>query len=230
MKLRIAVPAYSGQITVSTAHSLNLETRAMAAVGIEAEVTFLPGMPLIHVVRNMQVHQFLHESDADKLVFVDADVGWRMGSLFHVATHKEHVVGAGVRRRKEPEDYAVNFLDSGIEQDPATGLIEIESIGMALTAITRECLVTFRDKTPEYAYGFNDQTHHGFFQLPIGGGQVVGEDVFFCQKWRELGGKVFLDPRHFCTHTDGVKVYGGCIGEWLNRGLEKTKDQLEAAE
>jgi len=41
---------------------------------------------------------------------------------------------------------------------------------------------------------------------------------------------VFLDPRHFCTHTDGVKVYGGCIGEWLNRGLEKTKDQLEAAE
>ena len=224
MKLHIAIPAYSGQITVSTAHSLNLETRAMAAAGIDAEVSFLPGMPLIHVVRNMQVHKFLHESKADKIVFVDADVGWRMGSLFHVATHKEHVVAAGVRRRKDPEDYAVNFLDAGIDQDQKTGLIEIETIGMALTAITRECLETFRAKTPEYAYGFNDQTHHAFFQLPIGGGQVVGEDVFFCRKWRELGGKVWLDPRHWTTHTDGVKAFGGCIGEWLNRNVEKTKE------
>jgi len=227
MKLHIAVPAYDGKICVSTAHSLNLETRAMAAAGIEAEVSFLPGMPLIHVVRNMQAHKFLHESKADKIVFVDADVGWRMGSLFHVAMHKEHVVAAGVRRRKEPEDYAVNFLDSGIDQDPKTGLIEIETIGMALTAITRECLETFREKTPEYAYGFNGQTQHGFFQLPIGGGQVVGEDVFFCQKWRELGGKVFLDPRHWTTHTDGVKAFGGCIGEWLNKNVERTKDAAE---
>lgn len=227
MKLHIAIPCYDGKICVSTAHSLEGEMRAMNQLGIEYEVSYLPGMPLIHVVRNMQVHKFLHESTADKLVFVDADVGWRMGTMIHVASHKEHVVAAGVRRRKDPEDYAINFLDSGIEQDPETGLIEIETIGMALTSITRECLETFREKTPEYAYGFNDQTQHGFFQLPLGGGQVVGEDVFFCRKWRELGGKVWLDPRHWTTHTDGVKAFGGCIGEWLNKNVEQTKAAAE---
>jgi len=229
MKLHIAVPAYDGKICVSTAHSLDHERRAMAQVGIDSEVSYLPGMPLIHIVRNMQAHKFLYESDADKIVFVDADVGWRMGTLIHVATHKEHVVAAGVRRRKEPEDYAITFLESGAEQDSKTGLIEIATIGMALTAITRRALQTFRDKTPELAYGFEGATHHGFFQCPIKDGRAVGEDVFFCEKWRELGGKVFLDPRHFCTHTDGIKTYGGCVGEWLRRGIAEAQTK-EAAE
>lgn len=227
MKLHIAIPAYDGKICVSTAHSLDYERRAMAQVGIECEVSFLPGMPLIHIVRNMQAHKFLHESDADKLVLIDADVGWRMGTIIHLATHKVDVVAAGVRRRKDPEDYAINYLDTGVDQDPKTGLIEIDTIGMALTVITRECLETFRDKTPEYAYGFNGQTQHGFFQLPIEGGQALGEDVFFCRKWRELGGKVFLDPRHWTTHSDGVRAYGGCVSEWLNSNLAATAQAAE---
>ena len=230
MKLHIAIPAYDGKICVSTAHSLDFEARTMAAMPelkMESETSYLPGMPLIHVVRNMQVHKFLYESKAEKLVFADADVGWKAGTIIHLAMHKEHVVAAGVRRRKDPEDYAINFLDSGLEQDPKTGLIEIETIGMALTVISRECLETFRDKTPEYAYGFNDQTHHAFFQLPIGGGQVVGEDVFFCRKWRELGGKVHLDPRHWTTHSDGVKAYGGRVGDWLNSNIAATAQAAE---
>lgn len=228
MRLHIAIPCYDGSIKVSTAHSLECEMRAMQQIGIEYEISYLPGMPLIHIVRNMQAHKFLHESKADKLVYVDADVGWKMGTLIHVATHKEHVVAAGVRRRKEPEDYAVNFLDTGVEQDPKTGLIEIETIGMALTSISRECLETFREKTPELAYGFESQTHHGFFQCNITGGRAVGEDVFFCETWRKLGGKVFLDPRHWTTHTDGVRTYGGCVGEWLNRRLAETQPAMAA--
>lgn len=228
MKLHIAIPAYDGKICVSTAHSLEAEMRAMNQLGIEYEVSYLPGMPLIHIVRNMQAYKFLHESNADKFVCVDADVGWKMGTMIHVASHKEHVVAAGVRRRKDPEDYAINFLDSGIEQDPKTGLIEIETIGMALTSISRECLETFRDKTPEYAYGFNDQTHHGFFQLPLGGGQVIGEDVFFCREWRKMGGKVHLDSRHWTTHSDGVRAYGGCVGTWLRENLARTAPAMAA--
>lgn len=228
MRIHIAIPAYDGRICVSTAHSLDYESRAMAQMGIESETSYLPGMPLIHIVRNMQVYKFLNESKAEKLAFVDADVGWKMGTLIHLAHQKEHVVAAGVRRRKEPEDYAINFLDSGVEQDPRTGLIEIETIGMALTVLTRECLETFRDKTPELAYEFEGKTHHGFFQCPISGGQAVGEDVFFCRKWREFGGKVWLDPRHFTTHTDGVKTFGGCVGTWLNAKLEEHKPAMAA--
>lgn len=220
MKVRVAIPAYNATISVSTAHSLDHEMRAAAQLGIDLQVSYLPGMSLIHAVRNMQVHQFLTETDCEKLVFVDADVGWKMGTMIHLLSHKVDVVAAGVRRRKDPEDYAINFLDSGVEQDPKTGLIEIESIGMALTAITRSCFQTFREKTPELAYEFDGKVMHGFYQCPIEGGRIVGEDVYFCNKWREMGGKVYLDPRHWTTHNDGVRAYGGCVGTWLNKGLE----------
>ena len=228
MRIHIAVPCYDAKISVSTAHSLDYESRAMSQLGIESETSYLPGMSLIHIVRNIQVHKFLTESKADKMAWVDADVGWKMGAMVHLAHHKEHVVAAGVRRRKDPEDYAITWLESGVEQDPKTGLIEIDTIGMALAVVTRECLETFRDKTPELAYEYDGKVHHGFFQCPINNGVALGEDVFFCRKWRELGGKVWLDPRHWTTHTDGMKVFGGCVGTWLNKNLEATAPAMAA--
>jgi hypothetical protein len=224
MKVWVAIPAYDGKVACATMHSLVNEIALAAQNGIKIEFYCLPGMSLVHMVRNWLAYKFLYETDAGKLMFVDADVGWRAGSMLHVLGHKEHVVAGGVRRRSDPEDYAVQFLDTGVEQDERTKLIEIASIGMAFTAITRKALQTFRDKTPELAYEFNGKQMHGFFQCPINGGRAVGEDVYFCHKWRELGGKVFLDPRHLTTHNDGVRIYSGCIGTWLNARIAQTKE------
>jgi hypothetical protein len=202
-------------------YSLLNEIKLGAQNGIDIEFYCLPGMSLVHMARNWLAYKFLHETKADKFVQVDADVGFRAGTMLHLLRHDVPVVAAGVRRRSDPEDYAITWLDSGVDQDPKTSLIEIDSIGMALTSITRDCLLEFREKTPELAYGFNGQVHHGFYQCPINEGLAVGEDVFFCRKWRELGGKVWLDPRHLTTHNDGVRIYSGCVGTWLNSKLKE---------
>ena len=34
----------------------------------------------------------------------------------------------------------------------------------------------------------------GFFQDPIEDGIHLSEDYFFCKRWREIGGKVMMDP------------------------------------
>lgn len=227
MKAYIAIPAYSGHLTCATAHSLVQEIRLADRHGVQLEFYTLPGMSLVHMVRNWLAYKFLHETDAEKIVFVDADVGWRAGSMLHLLRHDADIVAGGVRRRCDPEDYAITYLESGVEQDTKTGLIEIDSIGMAFTAITRKCLETFREKTPELAYEFNGKRMHGFYQCPINGGLAVGEDVFFCRKWREMGGKVFLDPRHWLTHSDGVAVYGGCVAKWLNDNIAKAEAALK---
>ena len=225
MKVLVGIPAYDAKIAVATAHSLVNEQALSIQAGITLNVMFLPGMSLVHSVRNLIAHKFLTEYlDHDKLMFVDADVGWKAGSMLHVLAHGEHVVAAGCRRRKDPEDYAIQFLPEGVEQDEKTKLIEIASIGMAFTAITRKCLQEFRRQTPELAYGFEDKVLHGYFQCPIEGGRIVGEDVWFCEKWRALGGKVHLDPRHWITHSDGVKIFGGCVGQWLNAGIKEAAE------
>ena len=229
MKVLVGIPAYDAKIAVATAHSLLYEQAAAMSVGITLNVMFQPGMSLVHSVRNLIAHKFLTEyPDHDRLMFVDADVGWKAGSMLHLLTHQQDVVAGGCRRRKDPEDYAIHFKGV-VEQDPKTKLIEINAIGMAFTAITRKCLETFKAKTPELAYGFEGATMHGFFQCPIEGGRIVGEDVWFCEKWRALGGKVWLDPRHWITHSDGVKIYGGCVGTWLNENIAKADEALKAA-
>jgi len=230
MKVLIGIPAYSGAISVSTAHSLIHEMAIAPQLGIQLNVMFQPGMSLVHSVRNLIAHKFLTEYlDHERLAFIDSDVGWKAGSLVALLQHREHVVAGGCRRRKDPEDYAIQFLDE-VEQDEKTKLIEIKSIGMAFTSISRHCLQEFRRKTPELAYGFEDKTMHGFFQCPIEGGRIVGEDTWFCEKWRSLGGKVFLDPRYWITHTDGNRIYGGCVGAWLNKGIAEAESKLQAAE
>lgn len=227
MKVEVLIPCYDGKVCVSTAHSLQHEMFVAQQVGIQMNVRYLPGMSLVHAARNLLAWQFLNEGDADKAVWVDADVGWKAGSMVHLVSHNEPIVAAGCRRRKDPEDYAINWLDSGIEQNEKTKLIEIETIGMAFTAITRKALQTFRDKTPELAFHFEGKNLHGFFECPVRNGEQIGEDVAFCRKWRELGGKVWLDPRHWITHSDGIRTYGGCVGTWLNQRVEQTKDAAE---
>lgn len=224
MKVLIGLPAYSGQVSASTMHSLHHEHALAMQAGITLNLCIQPGMSLVHSVRNLIAHKFLTEYlDHDKLMWVDSDVGWKAGSMLHVLTHREHIVAGGCRRRKDPEDYAIQFMDE-VSQDEKTKLIEIKSIGMAFTAVTRKCLQEFRAKTPELAYGFEDQTLHGFFQCPIEGGRIMGEDTWFCEKWRSLGGKVWLDPRHWITHQDGNKIYGGCVGSWLNDNIAKAQE------
>ena len=97
---------------------------------------------------------------------------------------------------------------------------------MALTAISRTCLETFRDKTPELAYaahlpdGVGDVTLHGYFASPVVDGSLWGEDIFFCETWRKLGGKVHVDPRFPTIHAEGPKQYQGLLGKWMNAQVQ----------
>jgi hypothetical protein len=66
---------------------LNEQGVAIGA-GIEFKAVFLPGCSLITQARNQIVSDFL-ESDADKLVFIDADVSWEPGDIIKLASHDQ---------------------------------------------------------------------------------------------------------------------------------------------
>jgi hypothetical protein len=43
--------------------------------------------------------------------------------------------------------------------------------------------------------------------------RTLSEDYAFCQRWRDIGGKVYLDVNIPMGHV-GPKMYHGCLGEW----------------
>jgi hypothetical protein len=226
MKAFIAIPTYDSKIHLVTSKCLWQEQQIAAKHGVDLKVCYQPGISLVHSARNLLCWEFFKdEHKPDKLIFIDADTGWMPGTVTMLALSKRDVVAAGVRKRREPEEYAIKWLEEPSEQE-ADGCIEVAGIGMALTAITRSCLETYREKTPELAYeahlpdGLGNVNLHGFFSSPVSEGTLWGEDIFFCEQWRKLGGKVYVDPRFPTTHADGTRYFEGILGKWMNEQVQ----------
>lgn len=215
MKIFAGLPCYDGKVDVDTARSLLNEQVAAQAMDCELRVAFLPGSSLITHARNQLAQDFL-DSDADRLVFVDADVSWDLGSLLRLAHHPKDVVGGAYRFKTEPESYPVSWLDRPeLWADPETGLLDVAAVPGGFLAISRDVFAKLREAFPDRAYSHGGHDFHGYFHAPIIGGQMYGEDSAFCTDWRSIGGQVWLDPTLRLTHSGGVNTYTGVIGDWL---------------
>lgn len=217
MKIFVAIPAYDGRLAVETARALLNEQVAAAVAGDEIHVAFLPGCSLITQARNQLVRDFL-DSDAERMVFVDSDVAWSLGSLLRIAHASVPLAGGAYRYKSEDENYPVIWLDGAeLWADPDTGLLEVKSLPGGFLSISREVFTELTKAFPGRGYAFQGHDFHGFFHAPIANGVMYGEDSAFCLDWRAIGGKVWLDPELQLTHVGGSKAFNGCIGEWLRR-------------
>lgn len=223
LNIFIAVPTYDGKLFTSCARSLQSEIQLSGQYGHNLKVVFLPGCSLISHARNQLAQQFLEDPHAHKMVFIDADVGWEPGSLMRLACHNKDVVAGIYRFKVEKESYPMGFFTKKGETEFENGLMTAAGVPMGFTAISRSCLETFRDRTPHRAYTFQGQKQHAFFDNPFVPASdnlpasLIGEDVAFCFEWRRQGGKVWVDPEMHLIHTDGLREYGGCFGEYLKR-------------
>lgn len=213
----VAIPAYDAKVCVETIRSL-LDEQSMAHIaGLEMSVNFLPGCSLVTQARNQLAKDFL-ASGADRMVFVDSDVAWEPGSLLRLASHPVDLVGGAYRLKDSVETYPIGLLGDATTElwaDPATGLLEIETLPGGFLSISRGCLTKLRDAHPERAYGHYGHEYHAYFHNPIQDGRLYGEDAAFCLDWRTNGGKVWLDPELTLTHVGGSQKFVGKIGDWL---------------
>lgn len=203
------IPAYNRQVYCDTVRSLLDERGAAHLCGIDMQVSFVPGCSLITQARNQAVAEFL-ASDADRMIFIDSDIAWEVGSVIQLANHTQDFVGGAYRYKDEDEGYPISFLDKP-ELWAVDGLIEVAALPGGFLSLSRNVFERLEKAFPHRAYTFSGKQFHGFFHIPPGG----GEDGAFCNDWRSIGGKVWLDPELTLTHIEGGRQYKGHIGNWL---------------
>lgn len=216
--LFIATPCLDGNVNAHYAAALVRTTSLLDQRGIRCEIQFEIGNSLIADARNKLVAKFLASAATD-LVFIDSDISWKPEDLLRLATHPQPVV-AGVYQRKSRAklDFAVKFGPT-IAMDESR-LIEVERAGTGFLRLRRDCLQALVAANPALKLKNplqpGDPNFYALFDTSIVDGHYVGEDFSFCDRWRALGGKVFIDPAVELAHH-GAAVYDEPLMKHLQR-------------
>lgn len=214
----IAIPAYTGQIHLSTMRSLIADIGLLNEGGVKVTIVDETGNSMIAHSRDLICAKFLG-SEATDLVMIDSDIAWPAGSLAKLVSHPVDCVAGIYPRRADPLAFHVRYIAERkeLQADSETGLLEVEGVPAGFLRLSRDCLTKmvlafpqkrFADKyAPSgYAHALFDNIHEGDVYF--------GEDYSFCRRWREIGGKVWVDPEMILTHI-GYKGFTGSFGEWL---------------
>jgi hypothetical protein len=209
-KLMIAIPAYDNKLNIDSAFALANLAVQVQPLGVKLYLTHLSGCSLITKARNSLVADFL-KSDADTLLFVDADVVINADAvlrLMALSLGKDITAGIYPRRGMDRKFFLDYYLDenNAMEFD-ANGLLRVKRIGTGFMMIQRHVIEEMIAAHPEWAYDNNvdNRTDHAIFDLKIVDGQYYGEDYLFCDRATEMGFTVFLDPSISLPHVGQEK-------------------------
>jgi hypothetical protein len=139
-------------------------------------------------------------------------------------------------------DYVLNFkkaddMPEG-QMRVENGFLEISELGTGFMMIRSEVLEALKQEYPDLKYkndvGFYDTLHPDmkdnfwlFFdcvQCPVTK-RYLSEDYAFCQRWKDCGGKIYVDISQPLTHT-GSYHYSGVLG---TKFIDQTKQMIDAA-
>jgi FkbM family methyltransferase len=176
---------------------------------------------LVQKSRNYFVSMAI-KHDVDDLIFIDDDIQWEPKWVFDLLNFPVDVV-SGIYRKKydHSEDYPFMPIVNSNGQwypppvDTQTGLIEIACAPTGFLRLSKQALQALWNSSEPYKNGI-DGEDRAVFDLKIIDGTMYSEDYVMCHKLRDLGFKIWLDPRMICNH-EGPKVFEGRFDSWLEK-------------
>jgi hypothetical protein len=170
--------------------------------------------------RNALISIFL-QTPATDLFFIDSDIGWEKGDFGKLVTAPVDFV-AGTYRVKSPNMELFFHLPNDFNPkdiDKETGLIPTSFAPMGFTRISRTAIEKLIKAYPDEWYmdaNLNIPRIHNLFEFKLDKltRNRYTEDKTFCQKWREIGGKMWIHPDVSLSHV-GKVVYRGRLADHI---------------
>ncbi len=227
----VAVPAYNDIAAPTLISLLRARDEAIAA-GWQCDIHVRPGDSMIHLARNVALTKFL-ASKATDILFWDADIATAPGGFTRLMSHPVDFVGGAYRFRSDPEDYPVRWQGE-LTADPATKLLTNPGLGLpaGFLRVTRAAVERMAAAFPDLWVKERDgRKLLWLFDFLMIDHEAFSEDFVFCQRWRDIGGAVWLDPSLALHHT-GSKTFSGVYSHFLGRQLaaRTTKQDLDEAQ
>ena len=222
-RVHICMPCYGGMLTESTFMSYIKWANTCRQLGIDWTMETMTNESLISRARNTLTAKFLHNKESTHLMFIDADIGWEPWHLLVMLNRDVDVIGGLYPMKSLPVKWCVNGFE-GAEEGP-DGLQEVSKTGTGFMLIKRHVFEKL-DAHPATRPFINDiglpaelnPYMKTYFDTAVRENRYYSEDWTFCENWRDLGGKVWVDKRVLLKHT-GTYVFDYAAQEQLYKDL-----------
>ena len=215
----IALPAYDFKVSLKLAISLARFAQSAPQHGINIQIGSICGCSVVSRARNLLVQDFL-ETDCTDLLFIDSDINFVPEDIYRLmawgSDPKKGIV-AGVPRVRETKATYIMALDhdenNALTMD-AMGLVRAKRVATAFMLVRRDVFETLVEAHPEWNYydPRTDRTLSAVFDFKVTEEGYMGEDFLFCDRAREHGYEVWVDPTIKLGHM-GVQEYMGDFGK-----------------
>jgi len=215
----IALPAYDFKVSLKLAISLARFAQSAPQHGIDIQIGSICGCSVVSRARNLLAQDLL-DSPCDYLLFIDSDINFEPEDILKLmawgSDPKRGIVAAVPRTRSETKTYIANleYDGNGDLTMNGMGLVRAERVATAFMLVRREVFEKMVEAHPEWKYydKRSERMIPCLFDFLLTEEGYIGEDYLFCDRTRELGFEVWVDPSITLGHM-GVQEYVGNFGK-----------------
>ena len=205
-RVHIAMPCYGGMLTESTFMSFIKWANTARQLGIDWTLETMVNESLISRARNTLTAKFLDMPEATHLFFVDADIGWEPWHLLVLLNRDVDVIGGLYPMKTMPIKWVVNGFDGA--EEGADGLQEVSKAGTGFLLMKKHVFEKMNGHPAVKQYkndiGLDpkyDKYLKTYFDTAVRQNRYYSEDWTFCENWRDLGGRIWVDKRVLLRHS-----------------------------
>lgn len=228
-RVHICMPCYGGMLTEQTFMSYIKWANTCRQLGIEWTMETMTNESLISRARNTLVAKFLNNPDSTHLMFIDADIGWEPWHLLVMLNRDVDVIGGLYPMKTLPVKWVVNGFE-GAETGP-DGLQEVSKTGTGFMLVKRHVFDKLNSHPAVKPFANDiglpkelDKHLKTYYDTAVRENRYYSEDWTFCENWRDIGGKIWVDKRVLLRHT-GTYVFDYAAQEPLYQALHAMAEQ-----
>lgn len=213
----IALPAYDFKVSLKLAVSLARFAQVAPRHGIDVQIGSICGCSVVSRARNMLVSDFM-DSPCTELLFIDSDINFEPEDILRLMAlggGKKGIVAAVPRVRDVNKTYIANldYDENGELTMNGHGLVRATHVATAFMWVARPVFEDLVAMHPEWTYYDKraGKDLSAVFDFKVTREGYIGEDFLFCDRAREVGYEVWIDPSITLGHM-GVQEYTGNFG------------------
>lgn len=202
MSIFFATPMFGGMCTAGFHRSSILMVEELTKAGIPYEWSTPWNESLITRARNNILAEFL-STDYDCLMFIDADIEFKPEDVNKLWNLEVPVAVAAYAMKREDQPLSA-WRNGKLVTFEETKPFNVDYAGTGFMMIQRH---VFEEMQKAYQ-DLKMDNGYALFETQIFEGTYLSEDYSFCKRWRDIGGKILLEPTIRLGHW-GTKVYTG---------------------